>query len=806
MRNFKYLVIPITSLVVSLSSCGDSNNKPSNQDVVAYRNPDLSIDSRVTDLLDRMTTEEKLMQIQCFWSEKRKLYDAKGNFSVDSADKYLKNGLGQIGRPSEGATGMNTGGRTPADNARFTNEVQKYFVEKTRLGIPVMFHEECLHGHAAKDATSFSQPIGLGSTWNAELVESLFDMTAREARSRGTHIALTPVVDVAREPRWGRVEETYGEDPYLVSRMGLSAVRGFQGPNGDTAVDNQHILSCLKHFVAHGQPESGNNISPVNVSNRVLRETFLYPFEVCVRDGGVSSLMASYNEVDGVPSHGNSWLLNDVLRSEWGFEGVVVSDYYAIEELHRRHKVSEDYRAAGVLSLESGVDIELPDPYSYPLLKEALENKEIEMEVLDKAVSRILRQKFALGLFENPYVDESIAEGLVGSEENTVLARKAAEETMVLLKNDGNLAPINTTKYKNIAVIGPNADRELLGGYSDVPKYFVTVKEGIENKVGNLVNVQYAEGCRVTKDSVMDGNNKIASSWYKDPIEIEDPKNNVVRINEAVSLAKKSDVVILCIGGNELTSREGWAESHLGDRTDLQMVGEQKELIKRIVATGKPVIALVFNGKPLAFTDLTKQVPTIFECWYMGQETGNAVANVLFGDVSPSGRLPISIPRSVGHIPCYYNYKPTARRGYLFDDVSALYTFGYGLSYTTFEYSDLALSSDTMKMGSSVKLSVNVKNTGDMASKEVVQLYIRDEVSSVTRPVKELKGFKKISLEPGEEKEVTFEITDDKLAFWDINMNYTAEQGGFTLMVGSPTQSAPDNDPGLKTIRLYLTK
>ncbi len=797
MRKYSLVIFQLVLVSLVITGCGTTSKEGTLSNDL-YKDPNAPLNDRVESLLAQMTLEEKLMQVQCFWQDKRKIYDSDGEFNIDSADKYLKNGLGQIGRPSER--------KTPAENAKVTNTIQKYFIEQTRLGIPVLFHEECLHGHAAKDATSFSQPIGLASTWNTELVESLFDMTAREARSRGTHLALTPVVDVAREPRWGRVEETYGEDPYLVSQMGLSAVKGFQGGQRDTAVDGQHILACLKHFVAHGQPESGNNISPVNVSKRILREQFLYPFEVCVKEGGVSSIMASYNEVDGVPSHGSNWLLNEVLRKEWGFKGVVVSDYYAIEELHRRHKVAEDYKASAVLALKSGVDIELPDPYSYPYLKEAIEEGELDESVLDQAVKRILRHKFALGLFENPYIDESLAEKTVGTEENAKLALQAAEETMVLLKNEENLAPLNISDLKSIAVIGPNADRELLGGYSDHPKYFKTVLEGIRNKVGDKLTVRYAEGCKVTKDSVMDGDNLVAASWYNDPVELESAENNASRIAEAVRVAKQSDVVILCIGGNELTSREGWAESHLGDRTDLKMVGQQNELVEKLAATGKPIIALVFNGKPLAITELTEQVPTIFECWYMGQETGDAVADVIFGDVSPSGRLPISIPRSVGHIPCYYNYKPTARRGYLFDDVSALYTFGYGLSYTAFEYSDLALSKSEIKKGETTELSVTVKNTGEVASKEVVQVYIRDEISSVTRPVKELKAFKKIYLEPGEEKKVSFKIGEDELAFWDIDMEYTAEPGEFTIMVGTPTYSAPEKDDGLKTIKLYLTK
>lgn len=764
--------------ILLLSACGSSDQ--ANSDELIYKDASRSVDDRTDDLLSRMTLDEKIGQVKCMWLSKFKLYDSQGQLVVDSLKKHVASGLGQIGRPSEPLRGGD-GPLSPLENAKLTNRLQKYFIEETRLGIPVIFHEECLHGHAAQDATSFSQPIGLGSTWNTDLVEQLFTMTAKEARVRGTHLALTPVVDVAREPRWGRVEETYGEDPYLVSRMGLSAVRGFQG-RGDK-IDENHIMSTLKHFAAHGQPESGNNIAPVNVSERTLRETFLYPFKVCVEQGGVKGIMASYNEIDGVPSHASTWLLDDVLRGEWDFDGIVVSDYYAIEELSRRHSVAKDYKESACMALKAGVDIELPDPLANVFLKEAIENGELDIAYLDKAVRRIIKQKFELGLFDNPYVDESKT-SIVGSPEHAKLALQAAEETMVLLKNDGNIAPIDMSAIKNIAVIGPNADRELLGGYSDHPKGFVTVLEGIKAKVGGKVNVKFAQGCKVTADSVMDNGKMIAASWYKDPIDLVSDEENDAHIKEAVRVAANSDVVVLCIGGNELTSREGWAESHLGDRTDLQMVGRQKELVREIMKTGKPVIVLLFNGKPLAVSDLKKQVPTIFECWYMGQETGTAVANVLFGDVNPSGKLPISFPRSVGHIPCYYNYKPTARRGYLFDDVSPLFAFGHGLSYTTFEYGKPSLSSSTSGINDTVKVSVEITNTGDRDGYEVAQMYIRDKISSVTRPVKELKGFDKVMIGAGESLLVTFDILPEHLAMWDINMNNVVEPGEFDIMVG----------------------
>lgn len=741
-----------------------------------YRDANQPVESRVNDLLKRMTLEEKLAQIQCIWQKKSQFIDKKGDLLPDSAAVYLKHGIGQIGRPSEGFDRSNNTGRTAEQNARFTNQIQRFLVEKTRLGVPAFFHEECLHGHAAKDGTSFPQPIGFASSWNRQLVEELFTMTAREARARGTHLALTPVVDVVRDPRWGRTEETYGEDPYLCGEIGLAAIFGFQG-RGKT-IDNDHVMATLKHMTGHGQPEGGNNIAPATISERMVREMFLPPFKKCVQQGNVRSVMPSYNEIDGVPSHANKWLLQTVLRGEWGFKGSIVSDYYAIRELCDRHHIAADHKAAAVLSLTTGVDIELPEQETYPLLKSVFENKELPISVLDTAVARNLRQKFELGLFENPYVDEAKAKAEVGSAKNAALALRAAEESMILLQNRNSLAPISAEKYKTIAVIGPNADKVLLGGYSDHPKYFVTVLQGIRDKVGAKTKILYAEGCGITQPG----------SWYLDPVNPTDPVEDRRKIEEAVAIAKQADLVILAVGGNELTSREAWAESHLGDRTSLELVGLQNELINQISATGKPIVGLLFNGRPLAIQNLAAKADAVFECWYLGQECGRAVANVLFGEVNPSGKLTISFPRSAGHIPSFYNYKPTARRGYLWDDVSPLYAFGYGLSYTTFRTSLPKLEKSTITAGENAVVSVEVTNTGKMAGQEVVQLYIRDKVSSVTRPMKELKGFEKTSLLPGETKTVKFTLTPEELSLWDINMKWVVEPGEFEIMTGNSSR------------------
>src|SRR5580658_4709147 len=461
----------------------------------AYKNPKLPSAKRVQDLMKRMTLEEKAAQMMCVWQGKAQtMVDEKGNFDLAKAKKSFRDrrGLGQVGRPSDAG-----GGKKARAMAELTNAIQKFFLENSRLGIPVMFHEECLHGHAAPDGTSFPQPIALGATFNPDLVECLFAMTALEARVRGAHHALTPVVDVAREPRWGRVEETYGEDPYLVSRLGIAAVRGFQGDA--TFRDKRHILATLKHFVGHGQPESGMNCAPANVSLRVLRETFLYTFQEALREAGAVTLMASYNEIDGVPSHANKWLLRDVLRKEWGFKGFIVSDYYAIWELNHRpdthgHFVARDKSHACELAIKAGVNIEFPEPDCYLHLTELVRKKILKERQLDDLVAPMLFWKFEMGLFDDPYVDPEVAHRVVGSNKHRDLALTAAHEAITLLKNENNVAPLDLNAIKTIAVIGPNADRELLGGYSGVPKHNVTVLDGIRQKARKKkVKVLYSE-------------------------------------------------------------------------------------------------------------------------------------------------------------------------------------------------------------------------------------------------------------------------------------------------------------------------
>jgi len=745
----------------------------------AYKNPALPPERRTKDLLSRMTVEEKAAQMVCVWQQKAEtLVDSDGRLDITKARRAFKKGrgMGQVGRPSDAGKGL-----SPRQTAEVTNAIQRFFLEESRLGIPVIFHEECLHGQAAVGGTSFPQPIGLGATFDTELVEALYTMTAAEARSRGAHQALTPVVDVARDPRWGRVEETFGEDPFLAAQLGVAAVRGFQGDGSFR--DKTRLIATLKHMAGHGQPESGMNCAPANVSDRLLREIFLYPFEQAIKRAGAISVMASYNEIDGVPSHANRWLLRDVLRGEWGFEGFVVSDYYAIWELSYRpdthgHFVAKDKKEACALAVEAGVNIELPEPDCYLHLVELVRKGVLEESQLDELVAPMLLWKFRLGLFDDPYVDPAHAEALVGCQAHAELALQAARETITLLKNEGNVLPLDPATFKTIAVIGPNANRPLLGGYSGTPPHCSTVFEGIRDRVAKLATVVFAEGCKITQPG----------SWNQDEVLPSDPEEDAKLIADAVKTARKADVIVLAIGGNEQTSREAWSLKHMGDRASLDLIGRQAELLDRLAALGKPMIALVFDGRPLSIGNVVDKTAAVVQCWYLGQETGQAVAEALFGDINPSGKLPITIPRSVGHLPVFYNHKPSARRGYLFDDVSPLFAFGFGLSYTTFQFSEPRLSKTRMARDGSAKLSIDITNVGTRSGAEVVQLYIRDCVSSVTRPIKELKGFQRVILEPGQTRTVTFEIKPELLAFWDINMRYTVEPGDFELMVGNSSR------------------
>ncbi len=743
-----------------------------------YKNPQLSIDERVKDLLARMTLEEKVAQMMCLWMEKpndnRKIAKSDlpfgGDFSPTLAKQKMPFGIGQFARQREG--------KDAKGSAEYANAVQKWVIENTRLQIPVVFHDEILHGNMASGSTVFPTPLALASSWDTHLISRVFTVGALHSRLRGTHHVLGPNMDLARDPRWGRTEETYGEDPYLASRMLVSLVKALQGnaTYQNPKIDENHVIATAKHFAGHGQPEGGNNIAPVNLSERLLRETHFQTFEAAVKEANIFSIMPAYHEIDGVPVHANKWMLDTVLRGEWKFQGTVVSDYYAMTELFARHKVATDKADAAKQSLEAGLDIELPDPDVNKTLVEQVKAGKIPESLINQAVSRILYQKFQLGLFENPYVDPDKAARLTDTPEDRNLAAEAARRSIVLLKNEKNILPLDRTKLKSVAVIGPNANRAHLGGYTDPkPPRTVSILDGVKNKLGNSVKVNYAEGVKITKEG---------GNWFGDTATLNDAASDQKLIDEAVKIAQNSDAVILVLGGNEDTNKEGWAENHLGDRDSLGLVGRQDELVEAMLKTGKPVVVFLINSGPLAINYVAENVPAILEGFYLGEETGTAAADVLFGDYNPGGKLAVTFPRSAGQLPIYYNRKPTARRGYLFSTTEPLFPFGFGLSYTTFTYSNVKITKPKISSDKETTVTVEVKNTGKVRGDEIAQMYIRDEVSSVTRPIKELKDFTRISLEPNETKQITFKLTPSKLAFYNREMKRVVEPGMFQIMVG----------------------
>ncbi|WP_427451548.1 glycoside hydrolase family 3 N-terminal domain-containing protein [Litorimonas sp. WD9-15] len=750
---------------------------------------------RVEDMIAEMTLDEKLAQISCVWLKKGDFLDDQGNFQPEEMEKIHPHGIGCFARPQDTQgmereierKGVNDAtvvrsmtGRNPAGTVALVNDIQKWHIENTRLGIPTLFHEEGLHGYQAFEATSFPQSIALAATFDDELAERIYSITAREIRARGVHHVLSPVVDVALDPRWGRIEETFGEDPYLVSRMGVAAVKGFQGlgEGDDFPIADDKVLTTLKHMTGHGQPEAGMNVGPANVSDRTLYEVFFPPFEAAVQEAKAASVMASYNEIDGVPSHANSWLLNDVLRDEWGFDGAVVADYFAINELQGRHGIVDNIGDAGALSLRSGVDMELPDGVAFYELKERIEADDYSVDYVDQAVGRVLTMKERGRVFETPYADADYATEITGNAEARAVALEAAQKAPVLLKNDGIL-PLDRSKYKRIAVIGPNAAITVLGGYSDEPKQTISILDGIEAEVGDEIDVVNAQGVTLTDNR----------SWWDDEVNLIDPEQNMRDIGIAVSVARGADLVILAIGGDESTSREAWSETHPGDRNEITLIGQQKDLVDAIGTLDIPTVGVVISGRPLALSNVEDNLDAILYGWILGQETGTAVADILFGKVNPSGKMPVSVPRTVGQIPAFYYHKPTARRGYAFGDASPLYAFGHGLSYTSFEMSEPTLSNATIGTDGTTTVSIDVTNSGDVAGDEIVQMYIRDKISSVTRPVKELKGFERVSLEAGETKTVSFDIGPKALRFYDINMNRVVEPGAFDVMVGNSSQN-----------------
>jgi len=735
---------------------------PAQDAALDYKNPRLPNEHRVADLLSRMTLEEKCAEL--YPSLNRQIIDSTGQFTNETAARTFRQ-LFDVNSKL-----------TTHDGAVLRNAAQRYLVEKTRLGIPAIFEGEALHGFMSNGATSFPQALALASTWDPVLVHDVFTAVADEMASAGVEQAFSPVLDLARDPRWGRTEETYGEDPYLGAHIGVAAIEGMQGPN--YLIDRHHVSATAKHFAAHGEPEGGTNTAPANYSERVLRESFFVAFRAAIEEAHAGSVMASYNEIDGIPSHVNTWLLQNVLRREWGFKGYVTSDGHGLQMLVETHHIAANFADAARQALEAGIDYDLSDGAVYRTLLDQVKAGIVPESQIDRAVSDILYTKFRLGLFENPYVDPEYARQITNSPEHRALAEKTAEKAIVLLKNENNLLPLDLTRLETIAVIGPNAADVHLGGYSREPAHGVSILDGIRDRVGASAKVVYAEGTRITEGK------QGWSAWYENSAVLPDEKSQLQRIKEAVEVAKSADVAIVVVGENEHTNREAWSEQHLGDRDSLDLIGYQDQLIKAVVETGKPTIVFLINGRPLSINYAVEHVPAILEGWYLGQEGGTAAARVLFGDVNPGGKLPISFPRNVGELPDYYNHKPSLNRSYLFNGRKVLFPFGWGLSYTTFKFDNLRAAPSEIAPAGETTVSVDVTNTGSRAGDEVAQLYIHQKVASVTQPVMALRGFQRVSLQPGEKTTVQFKLTPKELRILNRDMHWVVEPGAFDIMVG----------------------
>jgi beta-glucosidase len=760
MRRALFLII-VTSMLLLCASAQEPQP--------AYRNSNLPVADRVSDLLGRMTLEEKVAQIT--GGNPEQFIDSTGEFTPEQAQQMFR----KILNPDSTIS--------PHDAAVLRNAAQRYRMEKIPPKIPALFMGEALHGNMAYGSTSFPIPLGLASIFDPNLVRQVFTVASDEMSATGVRQAFTPVLDLGRDPRWGRTEETYGEDPYLVSRMGVEAIEGLQGTS--EMIDSHHVLATMKHFAAHGQPQGGVNTAPANYGVRTLRETFFVPFEKAVEEAHVGSVMASYNEIDGVPSHINRWLLDTILRKEWGFNGYVTSDGGGLEMLYLVHHVAAGPEDAASKALAAGVDFDLSNGSVYRTLIEQVKNGKVPESEVDRAAGRVLAAKFRLGLFDHPYVDPAYAEKTTNSPEHRKLALRAAEESIVLLKNENHLLPLNANKLKTVAVIGPLAADLHLGGYArdPFPGDGVTILQGIRARLAPRVQVMYAEGCKITL-----GKQGVAG-WYENNTQLADPAAQTDSIREAAALAKTADAAILVVGETESTDREAWSDQHRGDRDSLDLLGAQEDLIRAVVETGTPTVVFLINGRPLSIRYAKEHVPAILEGWFPGDEGGTAAAEVLFGDANPGGKLPITFPKSVGQIPIYYNHRPSSLRNYIFSDRKPLFPFGYGLSYTTFRFENLRIEPKEIKPGQTAKVSVDITNTGDREGDEVAQMYVHQRVSSVTRAVIELKGFERVHLKPGEKTTVQFEVTPEALSLWNLEMKRVVEPGIFDIEVGPDSEN-----------------
>jgi beta-glucosidase len=751
-----------------------------------YQDACLPIEQRVDDLLGRMTVEEKIAQLGSLW-----IYEIAGDDGLNRewAQARLAHGLGQVTRLAGGSS------LGPVETAKLANQIQKFLLEETRLGIPALVHDECCSGFLANGATNFSQIIGVASTWEPELVEAMTQVIRQQMRAVGVHHGLAPVIDIARDPRWGRTEETFGEDPYLTSVMGAAYIRGLQGEDWTAGV-----MATAKHFVGYSAPEGGLNWAPAHITSRELREVYLAPFEVAVRAAKLATIMPAYHEIDGEPCSSSHWLMTRILRDEWGFDGLVVSDYMAINQLRNYHQLAQDKADAARLALEAGMDLELPsiDAYGQALV-DAVKAGEVSLALIDRSVRRMLALKFAFGLFERPYVDPGGVLALFDTPAQRELAREIARKSMVLLKNEGDLLPLRKD-LTSIAVIGPNADetRNLLGDYS-YPAHIETLialhgmgfseqplpasirlvddyadmispLTAIQGAMSAQTQIHYAKGCDV---------NSASTEGFA----------------AAIDAARKAEVAIVIVGDKAGLTPE-CTSGEFRDSAHLTLPGVQQALVEAILATGTPVVLVLVTGRPYAIPQLVDAVPAVVQAWLPGAEGAPALAEVLFGDVNPSGKLPITFPRHAGQVPIFYAHRPSGAKSFFYgpytDESNApIFPFGYGLSYTSFAFEKLSVTPESVGADGEVRVSVEVINTGARAGDEVVQLYTRTDGASVTRPVKELRGFKRVSLQPGERVRVIFTLPVERLAYYDAAMQLAVEPTTTQVMVGASSQDFP---------------
>lgn len=756
-------------------------NKNGTKDI--YEDPEQPVEKRVQDLLSQMTTDEKTCQLATLYGYKRVLQDSLP--TEDWKNEIWKDGIANI---DEQLNGIGKGARIAShliypfsNHAEAINKTQKWFIEETRLGIPVDFSNEGIHGLNHTKATPLPAPIGIGSTWNKKLVLQAGEIVGKEAKALGYTNVYAPILDIARDPRWGRVLECYGEDPYLVSSLGVQMVKGIQ---------RFGVASTLKHYAVYSVPKGGrdgNARTDPHVSPREMHELYLYPFKNVIREAQPMGVMSSYNDWNGEPVSASYYFLTELLRQQFGFKGYVVSDSEAVEFVESKHHVASDYEDAVRQVAEAGMNVRThftpPQDYILPL-RNLIRESRISIQTIDRLVSDVLRVKFELGLFDTPYVqDIKVSDRIVGADKNLNFVLDMQRQSLVLLKNDNNLLPLDKRKIRNILVTGPLAKETnyMVSRYGPQELENITVYDGIKDYIGNNISLSYAKGCEI-----------IDENWPESEI-IHYPLTNKEKkeIDKAVSLARNSDIIIAVLGEDE--ERTGESRS----RTSLDLPGRQQQLLESLYETGKPVVLVLINGQPLTINWANKFIPSILEAWFPNQMGGKAIAETLFGEYNPGGKLPVTFPKTTGQIQLNFPFKPGSQSGQPGEGpngigktrvIGALYPFGYGLSYTNFSYSNLKVTPSRQKTQGEFKITADITNTGKREGDEVVQLYIRDKVSSVITYDSQLRGFERISLKPGETKTVEFTLKPEDLTILDKNMNWSVEPGEFEFMIGASSE------------------